>query len=109
MLTRTALHHQEPALCIPIWCEAAAHASGRTFYLGANPALTPRLALRWLRSRAEDVADQLDAPTAHPIRAWLHDEHEHERVLHRLAHGKPYTLTTCEDTSRYVLTARPFR
>lgn len=93
---------------VSIWCEATAYtAYGAGFRLGSTPARTPRLALRWLRSRAQDAADQLDAPAARPVRAWLTDEPEHERALHLLAHGDPYALTAYEDSTRYVLTVRP--
>ncbi|MCF6525583.1 hypothetical protein [Streptomyces sp. JJ36] len=90
------------------WCEAAAHPpGGSTFPLGSKSAGSPRLALRWLRSRAADIADQLDPPAARPVRAWLADHTEHERALSHLAHGEPYTFTAYEDTTHYVLTARP--
>ena len=95
---------------VTYWCEATAYTTtGAAFPLGSRPAPPPRLALRWLRSRAQDIADQLDSPAARPVRAWIHDEYEHERVLHHLVHGEPYTVTAYEDTTRYLLTAQPTR
>jgi hypothetical protein len=44
--------------------------------LGECRANSPRLAMRWMRERAEQLTDQLDAPYARPVRAWLRDTEE---------------------------------
>ncbi|GAA3618804.1 hypothetical protein GCM10023079_05540 [Streptomyces chitinivorans] len=68
---------------------------------------SPRLALRWLRDRARHISDQLDPPAARPVLAWLHDDQTHEHALAVLASGTPYSHTIRDDTTRYLLTARP--
>ncbi|WP_410539177.1 hypothetical protein [Streptomyces sp. KL2] len=90
-------------------CEAIASTpdDGRIFPLGTHPAGSPRLALRWLHLRARHISDQLDPPAARPLLAWLHDHQVHEHALAALASGAPYTHTVCDDTVRYLLTARP--
>jgi hypothetical protein len=91
------------------WCEAAAYTpqDGRSFLLGSYPTATGRLALRWLRHRARDIADQLDVPTARPVRHWITNDAEHERALAALAEGRTYTITVFENSTRYTLSARP--
>lgn len=110
MLTLDELHAlQGPALRHGYWCEAIAHThqDGCVFWLGSHLTATPRLALRWLRSRVRDVADQLDPAPAHPARCWLDDQTEHERALAALVGGELYALTLADDTTRYLLSARP--
>ncbi|MGW6605260.1 hypothetical protein [Streptomyces sp. NPDC055036] len=90
------------------WCEAAAHTPGsRTIWLNSHPARSPRLALRWMCARIQDVTDQLDQPHAQPGHHWLIDETEHDRARTTLAHGETYVLTLYDDTTRYMLSARP--
>jgi anti-sigma regulatory factor (Ser/Thr protein kinase) len=90
------------------WSEAVAVVPlVSTHWLGSRSATTPRLALLWLRSRAQDIADQLDAPAAAPVRHWLQDHQEQEKPLRLLAAGCPYTFTVFEDGTRYILTTRP--
>lgn len=91
------------------WCEVIAHTpdDGRTFWLGAHSTSSPRLALRWLRQRADHISNQLDPPAARPVLAWLDDDQAHEHALAVLAHGELYTYTVCDDAVRYLLTARP--
>ncbi|MFD5111151.1 hypothetical protein ACFWNG_02340 [Streptomyces sp. NPDC058391] len=90
------------------WCEAAAHTPGsRTIWLNSHPTLSPRLALCWMYARVQDVADQLDQPYAQPGHHWLTDETEHERARTTLARGQTYVLNLYDDTTRYVLSARP--
>lgn len=91
-------------------CEAAAHTGpGHVIPLGAHKARNPRLALRWLRGRAQDVADQLDPPCARPARHWLRDMTEHQRALSALAQGNAYAVTFADDTAHYRLTVHPGR
>ncbi|MGW7514839.1 hypothetical protein ACWGJ2_04535 [Streptomyces sp. NPDC054796] len=91
-------------------CEAYAFTPlGPTWPLDSYGARSPRLALRWMRARVQDVADQLDPAVAAPARHWLTDQREHEWVLTRLRVGAPYTLTLFEDTTRYVLMVKPGR
>ncbi|MEU1624138.1 hypothetical protein ABZ746_02075 [Streptomyces sp. NPDC020096] len=91
------------------WCEAIAYVeeNGRTYWLGSQPVTTPRLAMRWLRGRVRDVADQLDPAPAQRADHWLTDQAEHERALSALAAGETYAFTLADDTTRYVLSARP--
>ena len=93
----------------PYWAQATAHAleDGRIIWLGAHPATTPRLALRWLHHRARDIADQLDSAEARPARHWIDDQAEHERALSALTSGQTYAFTLHDDTTRYELSARP--
>ncbi len=106
------LHPQSPASLrqhsTVYWSEAAAVVPlVSTHWLGSHSATTPRLAMRWLRSRAQDIADQLDAPAAAPVVHWLQDHEEHEHALRLLAVGRSYTFTAFEDGTRYILTIRP--
>lgn len=93
----------------PYWAQATAHTleDGRIIWLGAHPATTPRLALRWLHHRARDIADQLDSAEARPARHWIDDQAEHERALSHLAQSTAYALTISDDSTRYLLSARP--
>jgi hypothetical protein len=92
-------------------CEALALLpGGRVLWLGSCPAASARLALRWLRGRARDVADQLSPLVARPVRAWLSDTAEQERVLAALARGGGYELPIGDlDGTRFLLSARPSR
>ncbi|MEE4540645.1 hypothetical protein V2S66_01525 [Streptomyces sp. V4-01] len=90
------------------WCEVTAHtAADEALPLGACAARNPRLALRWLSRRAQDVTDQLDEPYARPGRHWLTDTAEHERAMATLTQGHPYTVIFTDDTCRYRLTIHP--
>jgi hypothetical protein len=91
------------------WCEAVAHVGEgeRTHLLSTQPTSTPRLALRWLRSRVRDVADQLDPAPARPAGHWLADQVEHERVLSALAAGEAYAFVLADGSTRYILSVRP--
>lgn len=90
-------------------CESAAEGfSERRIPLGAHLAKTPRLAMRWLRGRARQVADQMDEPSAQQVLGWLGDAAEHERALAVLVRGQSYRFHADDDEGvRYVLTARP--
>jgi hypothetical protein len=110
LLTLDRFHTlREPLPDTGYWCEALAYGlhDGQSFSLGATGTPTPRLALRWLRDRTRNVLDQLDAAAAWPAYEWLHDPAEHEQALFRLARGEMYSLSICEDNTRYVLSARP--
>ncbi|MEU4683161.1 hypothetical protein [Streptomyces xinghaiensis] len=89
------------------WCEAIActPADGRSFWLGHHHASSPRMAMRWLHSRARDIADQLDSTAARPARHWGQNRAEHERALAVMALGEPYAFIITEDATRYVLSA----
>lgn len=88
---------------------AVAHAlGGPAIPLGESRTNSPRLAVRWLRERAEDVADQLDASYARPVRAWLRDAEELEWALAFLSVGEPYVYRATDGQgTHYVLTAQP--
>jgi hypothetical protein len=110
MLTVDELHVlRESSLAAGYWCEAMAYTpdSGRAIWLGSHPATTPRLALRWLRNRACDIADQLDAAAVRPARDWIADVREHDRALLALRRGEMYTFTIFDGDFQYVLSARP--
>ncbi|EKX68635.1 hypothetical protein [Streptomyces ipomoeae] len=106
-----------PSWQTPWWRQAGdgyrvrvvAHAlDGRRAPLGEHRVRTPRLALRWLRGRAGDVADQLDPPYARVVAAWLGDTREHERALDLMTAGRPYLfLAQDEDGIRYAFTVEP--
>ncbi|WP_230651687.1 hypothetical protein [Streptacidiphilus sp. ASG 303] len=91
------------------WCECTARTPGlsREFRLGARQADTPELAVRWLRARARDVAEQFGPAFAGPVRHWLADDREHRRARAALARGEPYAVSVTDGTTRYVLSARP--
>ncbi|SEO22081.1 hypothetical protein SAMN05216267_102068 [Actinacidiphila rubida] len=99
---------QGTAVGVGYWCEVTAHAaSGHVIPLGSFAPQNRRLALRWLRNRAQDVTDQLDEPYARPGRHWLTDMAEHERAMAVLAQGAPYSVTFADDACRYRLTIHP--
>ena len=112
LLTMERLHWlRESTLSTGYWCEALAYAlhDGRSFWLGGSSVPTPRLAVRWLRDRTRDVLDQLDAAATWPAHEWLRDRPEHERALASLVIGEMYSLSIREDSTLYVLSARPTR
>ncbi|MFJ1561989.1 hypothetical protein [Streptomyces mirabilis] len=80
----------ESSLRSGYWAECVAYPPNhsRVFRLGARPAGSPRLALRWLRSRARDIADQLDPAAAPQLEAWLRDTAAHQRALSALCQGE---------------------
>ncbi|MGD9483644.1 hypothetical protein WDH52_10340 [Streptomyces sp. TRM70308] len=98
-------------LTVTVRCEATAHphTGARPLLLATDIARSPRLALRWLRNRAQHIANQLDPPHAQPLRHWLVDEAAHEHALHLLATGHPYHLTAYDDEAHYHLHAEPLR
>lgn len=91
------------------WCEAMAHttADDRVLHLGGRLTSSPRLAVRWLRDRVRDVTDQLDRHYAAPGRHWVLDEPEHEQARSALAQGEAYVFRLYDDTTCYMLSARP--
>lgn len=90
-------------------CEAVAHVlhEGRFICLDLGSATTPRLALRWLRGRARDIADQLDPPAARPVRYWLSDSTAHEDALRALAGGESYLFAIRDEAVHYTLSVSP--
>ncbi|WP_205379173.1 MULTISPECIES: hypothetical protein [Streptomyces] len=90
-------------------CEAVAHTPHEScsISLGLRFAATPRLALRWLRRRAIDIADQLDAPVARPVHHWLSDHAAHEYALLTLARGDSYLFAISDEATRYTLSVSP--
>ena len=107
--------HRRPDLVAPttpqhgFHCEAATYtpSTRHSLSLGTSSAATPRLALRWLLHRASQIADQLDAPAAAPVRHWINDQAEHEHALSLLVRNETYTFTIFDDTTRYALSACP--
>lgn len=108
MLIMDELHLPPDAdLMVGYRCEAHAHTLTHRILLGAHHSSTPRLAIRWLHTRAHQLADQLDPPDAHVVRLWLHHEPEHERALDLLRDGAPYAFTFHDEDTNYVLTVQP--
>ncbi|MFE2427462.1 hypothetical protein ACFXJ5_12015 [Streptomyces sp. NPDC059373] len=91
------------------WCECAAFTSERPILLGGRQARTPRPALRWLRSQAMRIAEQIDAAAAVPVREWCGNALEHEAALRALIAGELYAVATHDDEAHYVLAACPMR
>ncbi|RBM22861.1 hypothetical protein DEH69_03740 [Streptomyces sp. PT12] len=91
------------------WCEAIAlnSTTGHPHWLGAHATSTPRLALRWIRTRALAIRDQVDTPERWLIDAWLRDDREHQYALDLLTTGGMYAHTIHEHALHYLLTARP--
>ncbi|MGW4759623.1 hypothetical protein [Streptomyces chartreusis] len=100
----------ESALRSGYWAECVAYPPdhNRVFWLGARPAGSPRLALRWLRSRAQDIAGQLDPTAAPQLEAWLLDTAAHQRALSALCQGEMVWRAVVDGEGiRYVFSARP--
>lgn len=75
--------------------------------LGEHRTSSPHLTLRWLRGRAQDLADQLAAPYAHPLQVWASDKEEQNWALDYVMSGEPYLFwVTDEDGIRYVFLAQ---
>lgn len=91
------------------WCEAFAFASeyGRFYPLGTYATATPRLALRWLDTRTQHIAEQLDPPASQALQRWLRQRSQHEWALTMLRNGRPYTYSFVSDGTHYHLSAHP--
>lgn len=92
------------------YCQNFAYTAetAEVFALGTHTARTPRVAMRWIRARAQDIGDQADPPGPQQIRFWLCDQREHERALAALREGHAYEHMIINDGVRYVLRAEPF-
>ncbi|MYV63571.1 hypothetical protein GTW37_34780 [Streptomyces sp. SID4931] len=104
-----------------IKCQAQVYvrALDRSWVLEEYEAVTPRAALRWLRSQAGQAADQLDPPTdtipsslhqwrtAQALRHWRDDMATNEEAIGALAEGLPVSLTGTEHAILITLTAVP--
>lgn len=102
------MNSRPPAPPPPCWVRALARLpNGSARNLGEAFKPSPRLALRWLRTRASDISDQLDPPAAHQLRAWSGNAASHEHVLALLARGRSYSYAVIEDGTWYVLLAGP--
>ncbi|MFE7467435.1 hypothetical protein ACFU6R_25485 [Streptomyces sp. NPDC057499] len=96
-------------------------------YLGGALVTSPRLALRWLRDQAEDLAVRLapvvadaaavplsalcpvllsraDAPVL--LRAWAADDDRQANAMQRLAEGVEFTFIARDSAGWYKLTAK---
>ncbi len=73
------------------WYEAIAPypTTGHTYWLGSRPASSPRLALRWIRSRAIHTGDQLDDPARRSV--------PFDPPLHHLAKPRTVPDTALDD------------
>lgn len=92
-----------------VWCECAAYSveEYQVFGLGGHLAGSAWGAVLWLSWRASRIAEQLDAPAALTVRAWLTDDDEAARATARLADGWPYAHVIGDGPVRYVLSAVP--
>ncbi|WP_138908813.1 hypothetical protein [Streptomyces chryseus] len=96
--------------------------------LYAHQASTPRTALRWLRGRADALADRIDPDpleatwlppgalrpvdetlpdTPTHLRGWVLNQAAHEEAMQLLVEGHPFNLSTHDGTAHYTLTAVP--
>ncbi|MCX5050975.1 hypothetical protein OHB48_22060 [Streptomyces sp. NBC_00474] len=82
--------------------------NGRRVDLGGVEVASPLRAMRWLRKRAEHVADQLDVAFARPLLAWLGDERERHWTVEGLSRGEACLVRAHdEEGTLYVFTAAP--
>ncbi|MFF0001279.1 hypothetical protein [Streptomyces avermitilis] len=108
-------------------CEALATTLNdkRAVVLAAHNAGSPRLAARWLKGQAEQLARRLDpdpfAPWLHAaplvltgdthaadvLRTWVRDPAKYADALQKLAARVSYNLTVTDSDARYSLIAAP--
>ncbi|MFE7295316.1 hypothetical protein [Streptomyces sp. NPDC057579] len=82
--------------------------SGPSIDLGGVVTYSPRRAVRWVRTRAEQVAQQLGAPSGAGVLDWLGDQVDFGRAVYGLMAGNPVTLTVVDaEGCAYALVARP--
>ncbi|MEV0281624.1 hypothetical protein AB0I22_35280 [Streptomyces sp. NPDC050610] len=93
------------------WCECVAYflEAGNPYvaHLGGHATPSPWTAVMWLAQRAGHIADQLDHPSARPVRAWLEDGREHAHAVARLGRREPYAFVICTGQLRFTLSASP--
>lgn len=115
------------------WCEVLAegevYGTRETvpYVLGTFQTISPKLALRWLRSEAELVADRLDPDPEHSawvmpwmrvdpapvpdcpteLRFWTADPEEHQAAREQLKEGAPLSVVIPDSGCRYTLTVWP--
>ncbi|WP_411120790.1 hypothetical protein [Streptomyces sp. x-19] len=76
--------------------------------LGGVVTYSPRRAVRWVRTRAEQVAQQLGVPGGTGALDWLGDQVAFGRAVYGLMAGNPVTLTVVDaEGCAYALVARP--
>ncbi|MFG2138947.1 hypothetical protein [Streptomyces sp. NPDC048650] len=79
---------------------------GTVITLGGRESGSPRRALRWLRSRAEHVAEQLGAPCDTALRARLDDDAGYQWALYGLVADIPFAVEVVDgDGCVYTLAA----
>ncbi|MGG2458273.1 hypothetical protein ACO0M4_00305 [Streptomyces sp. RGM 3693] len=82
--------------------------SGPSIDLGGVVTYSPRRAVRWVRTRAEQVAQQLGVPPGVGEWGWLGDQVDFGRAVGGLMAGNPVTLTVVDaEGCAYALVARP--
>ncbi|MYT33279.1 hypothetical protein [Streptomyces sp. MspMP-M5] len=82
--------------------------SGTPIDLGGVVSYSPRRAAWWVRTRAEQVAQQLGVPCGAGVRGWLGERGDFERAVAALVAGTPVTLTVVDaEGCAYALVARP--
>ncbi|MFJ5674348.1 hypothetical protein [Streptomyces sp. NPDC093097] len=82
--------------------------SGPPIDLGGLVSYSPRRAVRWMRTRAEQAGQQLGAPYGGGVRAWLRERAAFEAAVGALVAGTPLSLTVVDaDGCTYALVARP--
>lgn len=106
--TGTAQHLTAPR---PVAYRAEATArypDGSSIDLGGWTSYSPGRALGWVRTRAEQVAQQLGAPYDGVVHAWLEDAVGYQWARDGLAAGIPFTLRAVDaEGCTYALVARP--
>ncbi|WP_406479026.1 hypothetical protein [Streptomyces platensis] len=81
---------------------------GSSIDLGGWTSYSPGRALGWVRTRAEQVAQQLGAPYDGVVHAWLEDAVGYQWARDGLAAGIPFVLRAVDaDGCTYALVARP--
>ncbi|WP_234336135.1 hypothetical protein [Streptomyces sp. NRRL S-920] len=97
------------------------------YVLGTFQTISPKLALRWLRSEAERIADRLypdpersawvmpwmrldTVPVpdcSAELRFWAEDPEEHQAARDQLKEGAPLSVVIPDSGCRYILTVWP--
>ncbi|WP_432071314.1 hypothetical protein [Streptomyces sp. AA1529] len=90
------------------WCECwtQSPATGTApALLGSFDATTPRQAIHWVRTSLLTIAPALDDEPYRQARYWVTDGQTHSaQALH---HGRPFSLTLTQHSTRIAWTARP--
>lgn len=114
------------------WCEITVHSGPYSCLLRGASAGTPRLAVRWLQSQADRLADLMDPQPGSPwvpvsrrgavplcyadadardvpeeLRTWSRNTPAHEYAMHALAAGALFRFASGDGSAEISLSARP--